>query len=61
MVGGAEYAMYLYLVLNYLTNLSHSAHIDLPLVITEVDAVQRNALPVTALAVCQRGSSAGLI
>ena len=34
-VGGAEYAMYLYMVLNHLTKLSHKVHLDLPLVITK--------------------------
>ena len=35
MVGGAECAMYLYMVLNYLMKLSHAAHLNLPFVITE--------------------------
>ena len=35
MVGGAEWAMYLYMVLNYLTKLSHATHLNLPFFITE--------------------------
>jgi hypothetical protein len=35
MVGGAEWAMYLHMVLHHLTKLSHAAHLNLPFVITK--------------------------
>ena len=35
MVGGAECAMYLYMILNHLTKLRHAAHLNLPFVVTE--------------------------
>jgi hypothetical protein len=35
MVGGAECAVYLHMILYHLTKLSHAAHLNLPLVVTK--------------------------
>ena len=59
MVGSAECAMYLYMILNHLTKLRHAAHLNLPFVVRR-DVLRRNAPPVTARVACSRESIAGL-
>ena len=60
MVGSAECAMYLYMILNHLTELRHAAHLNLPFVVTEGEVHFGEMFESSAGKQRPRESSAGL-